>query len=192
MPGQCLRQVGLDLAAQTRNADIDHAIEGSSFVALEQIDQGIAAEHAVRMFKQDLEQGKFRTRHLNLLAVACQAARIEIDLERAEVAQAPFFRDRLPAAQHRRHPCQQLAVAERLGQIVIGPDFEADDAVDFFATRRQHDDGRCALSAEPTCQRQAVLARQHDIEQQQIHRVDRKVAFHRRTVAHPGCVIAVV
>ena len=35
---------------------------------------------------------------------------------------------------------QQLPHAERLDEVVVGADFEPEDAIDLFATCRQHDD----------------------------------------------------
>jgi len=87
-------RVGLDLAAQPCDAHIDHAVEGRALVTLEQIDQRIAAEHSVRMFKQDLEQGKLgpdtRSR-----AVARHAPRFEIDLEGGRSGAGVLFPQRV-------------------------------------------------------------------------------------------------
>ena len=42
------------------------------------------------------------------------------------------------AAQQRLDPAQQLAQAERLGQVVVGAQLQADDLVDLLVTGGQH------------------------------------------------------
>ncbi len=44
------------------------------------------------------------------------------------------------AAQHGAHPRHDLARAERLGDVVVGPQLKADDPVGLLTPRRQHDD----------------------------------------------------
>ena len=46
---------------------------------------------------------------------------------------------RLRAAEHRAHARQQLARVERLGQVVVGAELEADDLVDVVALGGEHD-----------------------------------------------------
>jgi len=43
------------------------------------------------------------------------------------------------AAQQGANPSDQLTSAERLGQVIVGADFEADDEVDLFGSRREHE-----------------------------------------------------
>ena len=60
---------------------------------------------------------------------------------------------------------EQLAGIEGLGEVVVGSDFEADDAVNIFAARGEEDDadlGGCAQAAQHL---EAIEAGQHDIEQ---------------------------
>ena len=44
------------------------------------------------------------------------------------------------AAQHRVDARDELARIERLGEVVVGAHFQADDAIDVLALGRQHDD----------------------------------------------------
>src|SRR3546814_18187970 len=62
---------------------------------------------------------------------------------------------------------------------VVGPQLQPDDAVDHLAGRRQHDDADPLLGAQEARQRQAVLARHADVEQNQIDVVhlDRAAQF---------------
>ncbi len=64
---------------------------------------------------------------------------------------------------------EQFARVERLGQVVVGAHFEADDAVDLFALGGQHDDRRIVTAvAQSLADRHAILTRQHQVKHQQI------------------------
>ena len=81
---------------------------------------------------------------------------------------------RCDAAQQRGDPRGQLLRAERLGDVVVGAELEARDAIGFFAARRQHDDrdrrGR-RIGAQRLADPQAVQPRQHQIEDDEIDRL---------------------
>ena len=74
---------------------------------------------------------------------------------------------RLHAAQHGANPRGQLARVEGLGQVVVGPDLQADDAVDVFAAGRQQDDRHGRAPPERAKYLEAVLLGQHHIENDQ-------------------------
>ena len=46
----------------------------------------------------------------------------------------------LPPAQHRTDACQKLSQAERLGDVIVGAEFEADHPVDLVAPMARGDD----------------------------------------------------
>ena len=70
-----------------------------------------------------------------------------------EAAGAQPGRPRAPArrgpgaAQHRLHPQHQLAGAERLGDVVVGADLQAQDPVVLVAARGQHDHRAASAAA---------------------------------------------
>ena len=72
------------------------------------------------------------------------------------------------AAQHRPDAGQQFARVERLRQIIVRAHLKPDDAVDLFALRGQHDDRDRRRGAQAPAQAQAVLARQHQVEHDQV------------------------
>ena len=75
---------------------------------------------------------------------------------------------------------QQLARLEGLGQVVVGADLEADDAVDVLDLGRQHDDRRHVVGGtQPATDRQAVFAGQHEVEDDQMHRLAGEQAVQR-------------
>lgn len=64
----------------------------------------------------------------------------------------------------------QFARHEGLAQIIVGPHFQANDAVDLVGARRQHQHrDACPLAgAQGTEQRQAVFARQHQVKDNKV------------------------
>ena len=85
---------------------------------------------------------------------------------------------RRPAAGRRRRPAQlgldarqQLHHLERLGDVVVGAELQADDLVDDLAARGQHDHRRLDAAAAQLAQHvEAVHPRQHHVEQDEIER----------------------
>ena len=78
---------------------------------------------------------------------------------------------RVRPAQQRAHARDEFVGAERLGDVVVGAELEPDDAVGLFGAGGQHDDrqgGRGRIGAERTADLEAVEAREHQIEQQEI------------------------
>jgi hypothetical protein len=76
------------------------------------------------------------------------------------------------AAQHGANPRQQFAHGEGLGQIVVRAHFEADDTVGLLVARREHQHRHRAelARAQFAAQHEAVLARHHEVEHDQIGR----------------------
>ena len=73
------------------------------------------------------------------------------------------------AAEHRTHPRNQLARIERLAEIVIRPDLEADDAVDILFERGKQNDGNArAPGSQVPANFEARAVGQHDIEHDEI------------------------
>ena len=103
-------------------------------------------------------------------AAARDFSRHEIDLEIAD-AQAQRLGD--PAApQQRADPRQHLLERERLDQIVVGAAVEAGHAILERVARRQHQHRRLvAALAQRSENLQAVAARQHEIEQDDVERL---------------------
>ena len=59
----------------------------------------------------------------------------------------------LAAAQDGFDPRDQLAAAERLREVIVGPHLQADDAVDLLALSGQHDDRDVRLGAKRAAER---------------------------------------
>ncbi len=89
---------------------------------------------------------------------------------------------RLPP-QYRTQPQQQLARVERLGHVVIGAHFQAEDAVGRAATRGQHDHRQGGLLAQLLAQRQPILAGQHQVQHHRVEGPGSQCRAHAITVA---------
>ena len=76
--------------------------------------------------------------------------------------------DQDPSPQNRADPRQQFARAEGLRQIVVGAQFEPQDAVRFLARGAGHDHGRAVRVAQTPADRKPVLARQHEIQNDEV------------------------
>jgi hypothetical protein len=86
------------------------------------------------------------------------------------------------AAQHRRDPQHQLSRTERLGDVVVGAQLEAEHAILLLAQRGEHHDGQVGrLSAESSADLQTTEAGEHEVEDHDVgnpprHRVQRLLA----------------
>ena len=63
---------------------------------------------------------------------------------------------------------RQLSRIEGPGQIIIGAQLQADDLVGILGAGRQHQDRDVALAANLAAHAEAVQARQHDVQDDQI------------------------
>ena len=71
------------------------------------------------------------------------------------------------AAQDRLHAGNQLARVERLRQVVVGADLEADDLVDVLVSCGQHQDRNVGRLADATADLDPVDVGQHQVEHDQ-------------------------
>ncbi len=90
------------------------------------------------------------------------------------------------AAQHGVDPRQQFTGGEGLGQVVVGAHFQADDAVGFIVARgeHQHRGGLVFARAQLAAQHQAIVARHHDVQHDQVHRRGFQEAAHLPAIGH--------
>src|SRR5260221_662443 len=71
---------------------------------------------------------------------------------------------------------------ERLGQVVVGAHLQPDDAIDGLAAAGEDDDADIRFAAQRLGQGQAVLARQHEVEDDEIDGILGHDPAHRRAV----------
>ena len=167
--------VGLDQLAQPRDLDVQAAVEGFVFAAPGQFHELVARQRDLGVTGEDLEHGEFAGGDGHGFAVARQGAGGQVQHVGAEFHGFVFLAGRAgvffgaAAAQDGVDPGQQFARVERLGEIVVGAHFQADDAVDFLGLGGQHDDGRVVVAApQAAADGQAVLSGQHQVQHQEV------------------------
>ncbi len=106
-------------------------------------------------------------------AAPTHLAAAEVHFGVAEAEHVRRLHDR--ASQHRLDARAQLARVERLGDVVVGAELEPHDLLGVVRPGGEDDDRRAAAAAaQLATDLEAVLARQHDVEQ------DERVVVHRR------------
>ena len=80
-----------------------------------------------------------------------------------ERARAPLY-----PPQHRPHAGHHLPWVERLGNVVVSAQLQAQDLVCILDTRGQHNDGRAVLRPDRSADVEPVHGWQHEIENDQV------------------------
>ena len=147
------------------------------------------------MRSQEIEQAKFQSAHRQGFAVARHAKGCRIELQRA--ARDRLFAVRrgwLHSAEQRAHASLQLARAERLGDVIVRAEFEAQHAVGFFSARAQDQDRQAIeflVPADFLAHFEAGQLGEHQIENQKIGSGFAQLRQARGTVAHRDDVEAI-
>src|SRR3990172_212494 len=134
--------------------------------------QGVVGEYAARVAGEMEQQRILRGRQadeptadgdLAARVVHSQLAGLEHLADRGELV--------LVASEHGTDPGQQLQVAERLGNVVVGAHLQASHLVHLAVAGADHDDGHVGDAAHFLADLEAVDAREDDIEKQQVRGV---------------------
>ena len=183
-----IARIFVELLSNAAHLQVDRALERVRVASLREVEQLVATEHALGMLEEDLEQAKLRTRQhdddaLRIDEMPC--GEVERPSRKAHARRRRRLEarwQRLGAPQDAADARQQLSRLERLGEIVVGAHFQADDAIDRLAARGQHDHRQVRARAQRAAQLQAVLAGHHEVEDDQVdaRRVER--CPHRRAV----------
>ena len=162
------------------------------------VEQLPARKHMARVLREMQQQVEFKRREIEHLAVqgdlppAGGQRQFAVAQHTGRVGRAGLRRaQQVGPAQQGLDARQQLGQRKRLGQVVVGAEFQPQHAVQLGRFGRQHQDGRAA-AARPQrfAQLQAVHARHHQVEHQQVMRM-RAVARQRgQAVGHFRHVIA--
>ena len=168
-----LGRVVLDLGAQPVDVRVDGVLVTLVLVAPDLIQQVQPRIDLVGMAGEEMQQVELARRQVQRAPVQERGARHRIDgqavqLQRAGV-HAGVARQRVAAAQQRPYPRHQLQHREGLGQVVVGAQLQAQDAVHLAGTGAGDDDGRVARhAARALADLQAVHARQHQVQHQRV------------------------
>ncbi len=104
------------------------------------------------------DSSPFRTRRVAGSRVTCP------DLERG----GGHGRPALDPPQQRVHPGDELTGAERLGEVVVGADFEPDHEVGLRVTGREHEDRNRPVALDPPADVEAVEPGKHEVEHDEV------------------------
>src|SRR6266545_514367 len=175
--------VRLQLLAKLQNVGIHGARRRGRVVAPDLIEHSVACHDLPAAAEEEPQDVELLVGQLNGGSFAGGLALLEINLHLSEAV----LGHSLP--EPRRMPPQayadaghQLAQGERLCDVVVSPDLEAEDPVDFLPLGGEHDDRRFdPLAAQLPADVQAAHARQHDVQEDQVRvlldgEVDRGVA----------------
>ena len=134
------------------------------------IDELAAGEDQRGSSREGLQDVKLGTCQRHLPTVKVDLASGQVDTQRAENSRRRFLRA-LPtggggsvAAHHRVDPGQQLAGAERLGNVVVRPHRQSDELVDLFVACGGHDDAAVGEPTHDSADLDTVQQRQAQIE----------------------------
>lgn len=151
-----------------------------------------------RVGQEEIEEAEFGGSEVQLTAVAENAVRSAIQPERSG-DDFGLLHIRLQTTQMRLDAGQQLARAERLGDIVVAPDLEPQNPVHFLGAGGEEQHGRAAqrpLGAQPAANFEPVLAGQHDVQQNQVRlpglQVTNRVGAARKDSRREACPAQVV
>jgi hypothetical protein len=123
------RGVGLELLAQAPDVDRDGSGVERRGVAPHAVHQLVAREDAVRVRRQEPEQVEFLRRQVDALAVpACLVPR-GVDDQRSDGDPLARRRGRTRASQNRFDAGRQVSWGERLRDVVVGAQLQADNPV---------------------------------------------------------------
>src|SRR4051794_7134062 len=138
-------RVVLDLVAQMAHVDIDGllVLVERLVVAqeLEQLTSGVDAARPRSEVTEDLELGR-RQAHPSLAALDAPPLEVDEEVAMTDDPAAHGIRQvAIRPAKQGLDPAHQLTQAERLRQVVVGAELEADDLVDLVVASGQHEDG---------------------------------------------------
>src|SRR5690606_7691244 len=174
------------LAAQAAYVLVDRAVERLPAAPGDQLEQVLAPDDLIGVVDQGLEQLKLRRGQVDRLAARRgQGAPGEVEPPAGEAHHGG--RGGAGAlsgpAQHAAHAGEQFAQMERLGDVVVGADLEADGAVDRVALAGQDHDADVRSLAEEAGQAAAVLAGHGEVDQGEVDALAaHQVAKRRRAV----------
>ena len=190
-------RIGLDLAPDAAHQHVDAALERAGISALGEVEQAVARQHPARPFAEGLQQVELGAGHRDERAGGiAQFPQADVDPpsekgERGRTLDGAGRARGSLAAQDRLDPGEQFARIERLREIVVGAHFEPDDTIHVFAARGQHDDRRLRRGANLAAQAEAVLARQHHVEDEKIDPALGHCPLHFAAVAGRGHVAGI-
>ena len=128
-----------------------------------------AGQHPTGVAGQQPQKVELGAGQIDTLALEPGLAGGVVDFQVLE-RQAAFAADlgSVKTTQQGTHACQQYPRLHRLRHIIVGAHLEPQDLIHVVGPRGQHQDRTTVVAANTTTDRQAILARQHQIQNHQI------------------------
>ena len=154
-------RIAFDDGTNARDMHVDRAVERVQRFATDQIHQLLARQYAAGTFGHGAHQGELVVGQVADLAIDTQAPCIAINLEPAKTQyrSGALVAGTAPATQHGANPCQQFTRLKRFGQIVVGAQFKADNAIGRIAARGQHQYRQVGFGADGSAYVEPVAVR---------------------------------
>src|SRR5262245_3409981 len=159
-----------DVLAQAADVHVDRTRLHVYVATPHQVQQLEPVVDPMRMGHEELEQLELAEREARPLAVDRRLVGVEVDTQ--PPALEDLVRERevfsVGAAKDGTHARHQLPRRERLGDVVVGPELETEDAIDLLGPRGQHDDREGTgggVGTQPPADFEPVGSGQHEIEQ---------------------------
>src|SRR5581483_8162957 len=152
-----------ELAPELCDVDVDRARAAGVRHAPYEVEQPLPREHDAGMLEEAREQVELLRRQLDRVAVDGDVARVATEDDRPHGEQLVRIA-RLGPTKDCLDPRRELARRERLRDVVVGPEFEARDAVGLLVARGEHDDRDLRVRAQHAAHLEAVDAGKADVE----------------------------
>ena len=162
-------------AAQRPDVDVDRAVQAIVLPVSEQVDEMLAGFHPAAGARQAFQEIELEGGQLDGLIIEQGDAPRRVDSQRThhQLAAVGLHAMVLPPATpgDGANAREEFAGRERLGQVIVGAHFEADDAVGFLAARGEHEDRHVGTVPDALEHLEAIHLRQHDIEDHRLKRL---------------------
>src|SRR5450755_2001836 len=129
-----------ELAAQIGHVHVDDVVVAEPVVTPDLCHQYPAPEDPTRRGRQRIEQVELDPGQLHRLSTDPDLPRMHVDHQIAEIPELVAHHRLSWPPLHRLDAHRQLPGGERLGDVIVGADSEAEHAVEFLVTGGQHDD----------------------------------------------------
>ena len=126
--------MGADFFAQVADVHVEAAVVQGQLAAEGQLRQFLFVQRLAGLLEQGFEQAAFGDGQGQFFFVDADHAAhwAETQITQLELRR---YGGRMAAAQHGAQACGQFAGVAGFGQVIVGAQFEAEDAVQRFATR---------------------------------------------------------
>src|SRR5256714_8177521 len=177
----------LDLASQVGDVDVARALIADVRRVPEVLHDLAPGVDPLRLLREEGEQAELRRREPDRPPVDPHLVPVDVELERADAADAAARGAiELAATQDRPYAANEPGDRERLGDVVVGPRLEAEHTVDLGVHRGQDQDRDVALAAQAAADLDPREAGQADVEDEHVVAVLRPGRLERRLAVAGG------